>query len=566
MIRVDSFQAKPTIRIHALPAPGNRSPQRNGCKEAAGNQHNGKEARVMRDAPVPSNSAASSPKGNLSSGLRDLFPQATFQRCHDIPLGRCSIDWSECRKGDLFLAIETPENDGHNDVNRAIARGAQGIITERLLPVSVPQCVVTDSRIAWARICHAHAGNPAQHVDTTLVAGSDGKSTTAHLLNSILNEPVQPDNCQQPGLCPLSAIGNAHGECGWTPPALSAWLGEQLAGGKKSLIIEASESDLLGRTMEGCHYNSVILTNIRTRMAQRQRGFLKAIDYLAPGGTMVVNADDPVTGSRLSEIDAPVMTVGIREDADVAAKILESDARGQIFSITAGDTSAVIQSSVPGAAFVYNSLLAVAAGLLKGISLETIAGRLQGCKGLPGRMEVIDCTQPFTVLVDQADTPWRLGATLNMLRHNIQGRIIVVFSAPEIADATLAAEFGRVAEKGSFLPVITRPRVGLPVDHERCHQVMDGFRRKVRARSIPDRMAAIEWALSQAQEGDAVLIAGSGDRSICSLGDNRWQLCDAEVCQAWLWENARQPAPVPDPSLDSPRIYRIEDFRDARPF
>ncbi len=518
----------------------------------------------MFDAPERSSPSAGLPE--RKRGLRDIFPNATFQRCGDIPLGPCSVHWSDCRRGDLFLAIETEDNDGHDDVNRAIARGARAIVTERLLPVTVPQCVVADSRIAWGEICHALAGDPSRSLDTILLAGSDGKSTTAHLLNSILGEGQAHTSPNEPRCANRDDISGRSNKACWTPARLSLWLADRASSGCRTAVVEAQESDLTNRALEGCRFNTAILTNIRTRIKQRQRGFMKAVDHLAPGGTLVLNADDPVTGSILDSIDVPVVTTGIREDANVVGKLLESSSIGQILSITAGDESVIIESVVPGAGYAYNLLLAVAAGWVHGIPLATIAKRIRGSKNLAGRMQVIEGSQPFTVLVDQADTPWRLAATLNMLKHHVRGRIIAVFSAPENANATVAAEFGRVAEKGSNLPVITRAQVGLSVDFERCHQVLDGFRRTVRAQSIPDRIAAIEWALSQAREGDAVLIAGSGDRSICGLADNRWQLCDAEVCQAWLWENARQPDPVAKPSFVSPRIYHIEDYRDEGHF
>ena len=98
------------------------------------------------------------------------------------------------------------------------------------------------------------------------------------------------------------------------------------------------------------------------------------------------------------------------------------------------------------------------------------------------------------------------------------------------------------------------------MDYESDHQVLDGFDRPAKAHLIPDRITAIEWALAQANPEDTVLVAGMGDRSICSLGDDRWQLTDLDVCRAWLYGNNSLRQTVVNPPT-SPPIFRIDDYR-----
>jgi UDP-N-acetylmuramoyl-L-alanyl-D-glutamate--2,6-diaminopimelate ligase len=163
-------------------------------------------------------------------------------------------------------------------------------------------------------------------------------------------------------------------------------------------------------------------------------------------------------------------------------------------------------------------------------------------------------------VIDQGGTAYRLGAALNMLRRHITGRIYCVFSPPENCTPDVAGQFGRVAERGCDIAVITRPEVAPQLNFETDHQVLDGFRRPAGAHLIPDRITAIEWALSQAGPGDAVLIAGRGERSICSLAEDRWQLTDDDVCQAWLYGDSSVNQTIVNPVVN-PRIFRIDDYR-----
>jgi UDP-N-acetylmuramoyl-L-alanyl-D-glutamate--2,6-diaminopimelate ligase len=493
--------------------------------------------------------------------LRKILPSARFHNAPDLTVKSCSGLWSDCQPDDLFIALVGAENDGHDDVNRALARGARAILTERLLPVPAPQCVVDDSRIAYGQISHALAGHPVRRINAMAIAGSDGKSTTAHLIQDVFAAAgrggkvgeTPPGSPRQPGAGPAPNPA-------WTAPSLATWLASQVLAGEQTALVEVGERDLREHTLAGCPFSTAVLTNIRSRFSREQATYLRILEHLSATGTVVANADDPVSGAMLEKIDRPLLTVGIREQANVQGKILESFAGEQTFMISAGHESVVVRVAVPGAAYVYNCLQAAATGLLHDIDLATIARALERCQPLPGRMEAIRCGQDFSVLVDQADTPWRLGAALNMLSHHVTGRIFCVFSPDERATPQLAREFGRTAECGCHVPVITRCRLGETIDYERGHQVLDGFRRPARAHYIPDRMTAIEWALSQAGAGDAVLVAGCGGRPICSLGDDRWQLRDSDVCKAWLWGDGSVRQTVIPPFVN-PRIFKIDDYR-----
>ena len=117
--------------------------------------------------------------------LRETLPKARFLACRDVLANSCSADWRACRAGDVFVALTTADDDGHEHIAEAIERGAVAVVAERLLPVEVPQILVRDSRVALARVCQALAGNPSRELRTIGITGSAGKTVTALLVAAI---------------------------------------------------------------------------------------------------------------------------------------------------------------------------------------------------------------------------------------------------------------------------------------------------------------------------------------------------------------------------------------------
>ena len=508
---------------------------------------------------------------NSGIKLRDILPQAEFLNAPNLTVRSCAGKLQECQQEDLFVALVDADNDGHEDALQAIRKGATAVVTERLLPVSVPQCIVSDSRIAYGKICQALAGQPSRRIKTVAVGGTDGKTTTAHLITSILEEANKSTGLHSSIQAGSKNLANC--EDGVTPPALAHMLAEMVMRDREFAVLETNSMQLAEHQFAGVQLAVAASINLRgnhfgfhNSLKNYRRAQFRLLEYLKPSGVAVMNADDPGVYFMLDKIDHPTLTVGIKKEADIRGKIVESNLYETTFTIRAGDETAMVRTSIPGTHHVYNCLIAAATALLQGIDLPTIARGLEKVKSLPGRMNHVRCGQPFPVLIEEAASPYRLGVALHTLRKQVPGKVFCIFNAPIDADPDTASRFGRIAERSCDVPFITRPTtknsqsLGEQTDYEPIHQILDGFSNPAKAHIMPDRIAAIELALKQAKAGDAILIAGRGNQPIAQLADGRWQLTDMEVCQSWLYGDSVPGESIPTEASPA-AIFPIENYR-----
>jgi UDP-N-acetylmuramoyl-L-alanyl-D-glutamate--2,6-diaminopimelate ligase len=489
-------------------------------------------------------------KTHLRSGgvsLREALPRARFLTDVDVVAGSCSSDWRTCRAGDAFFALTTADDDGHEHAAEAIARGAVAVVAERLLPVKVPQVLVRDSRAAFARTCQALAGNPSRELRTIGVTGTSGKTVIAILVAAI---------CEAAGEAAgvMSSIGNSDSvtqrlAAQGTPTAaeFAAWLGRMRTAGCESAVLELSSQALAERRTSGLALDAAILSNIQSDHLDEhntprayQQIKRRIFKLLKPGGLAIVNADDHRCRNLLGKIKAPCLTYALHAEADVSASVLERCVSEQTFLLSAGDETAPVRTRMIGDHHVSNCLAAACVGLAAGFDLATIVRGLEAVERVPGRLERLECGQPFGVFVDAAQTPETLTLAIKTMRQVTRGRTIVVFGPREGTDAARRAMLGRVLERGAHLPIITSDEPQQAESLEVAHQVLDGFNRPGKAHVVPNRVAAIRFALSQAQPGDCVLIAGRGDRVSPIAGGTKHSHEDREVACEFLYGRGEQ--------------------------
>jgi UDP-N-acetylmuramoyl-L-alanyl-D-glutamate--2,6-diaminopimelate ligase len=473
--------------------------------------------------------------------LRQVLPRGKFLGSSDIRVRSCCSDSRIVRPGDLFVALVGGNSDGHEFAQQAVAQGATAVLAERLLPVPVPTCLVPDSRMALGHICQHLAGQPTRQMNVVGVSGSHGKTTTSVLISSVLKAAQQRVGTTNTVAYDDSFESSAARRTTPTAPELASWMARMVANGCQSAVIEVSSGALAARHLAGVELDAAVLTNIRRGQSGKHGSLLnyrrakeRLFEHLKPDGLAVLNADDPASQYLLSRVEQPMITIGMRAEAELTATLVERFPGEQTFLLHAGNETIPVRTRIIGDQHIYNCLAATAIGLVMGIDLPTIVRGLEQVAHVAGHLERVECGQPFGVYVDCAQTPDALAVALQTLRQVTPGRVFCVYGAKADGDRANRPLMGRVVERAADREVITcdNPEHEQPL--QIAHDILDGYRRPGRPHILPDREAAIGWALSQARTGDSVLIAGKGHESFQRIGSRCLSFNDGDVARTWL--------------------------------
>ena len=454
-----------------------------------------------------------------------------------------AYDARRVSRGTLFACVPGARVDGHDFAPDAVARGAVALLVERVLDLPVPQLVVEDVRPAMALAADAFFGAPTRELAVAGVTGTNGKTTTAFLLHSILEAAGR-----RPGM-----IGTVESRVGGevrpvvhtTPEAidLQRTFREMLEAGDRSCALEASSHGSAFRRLLGVRFAVLVFTNLsqdhldlhgtlEEYFDAKRRLFVEPdLDGRRPPA--VVNVGDE-HGRRLKEelrgFGETPCTFAFDDAADVRAEELELSARGSRF-VAAG---ARIDTRLRGRFNVENVLGAVAAARVLELPTEAIEGGVAAVAGVPGRLEAVDDGQPFTVLVDYAHTPEALENVLREARTLTDGRAICVFGCGGDRDRTKRPLMGAAASALADRVFVTsdNPRSEDPLAI--IADVIAGAGETAAVEVEPDRALAIERALELADEGDVVLIAGKGHEQGQELGGRTLPFDDREVARRVL--------------------------------
>jgi UDP-N-acetylmuramoyl-L-alanyl-D-glutamate--2,6-diaminopimelate ligase len=449
------------------------------------------------------------------------------------------------RPGDLFIALKGVVHDGHDFASEAIARGCAAILAQRPIPeTGAPVCYVADTREAYARLCQAIAGHPSRQMKVIGVTGTNGKTTTTYLTAAVLAA-----GGHHAGI--LGTLGCFDGseflESTMTtpPPAeLAARLARMVRNGCSHAVMEVSSHALDQSRVAGISFDAACVTNVRRdhldyhgSIQDYRLAKSKLLRHLDPEGFVVLNADDPTSVGYLSRIDGPVLTVGMRSAAEITATLVERFVSEQTFLLTAGSETMPVRTQMIGTHHVYNCLTAAAVGLAYGIDLAAVVRGLEAVEHLPGRLERIECGQPFGVFVDFAHTPDALAGSLQTLREVTQGRLICVFGAGGDRDRQKRPLMARAVEAEADVVVITNDNPRTEEPEAILYDIFAGFEHPGEVEMIADRAQAIVYALAEARPGDCVLIAGKGHETYQIIGQERIPFDDREVARQWLYQH-----------------------------
>jgi len=495
-----------------------------------------------------------------------LAPRAALSRlaacCHGVLEGGATTeiagvthDSRLVRPGWLFVAVPGARRDGREFTADAVAAGAAAIACR--LPrregeaAGLPWLQVEDARRALADLAYEFWGHPDREIALLGVTGTNGKTSTAWLLEAILAEAGRPAALLGTLLYRFGGDEEAASHTTPEAPVLGRWLHAAARGGAWGAVMEVSSHGLALDRVRGLRFRAALFTNLDREhldfhgdmdsyFRAKSRLFLEG---LAPDGTAVCNADDP-RGEEMAGLCAgTVVRFGRAASADLRIARLETGMEGLRMDLE-GMASLAVTSPLVSEVNAYNIAAAAAAALALGVEPGAVARAAAGFDGVPGRMESVREGQPFAVVVDYAHTGRAMEALLRGVRGTGAGRIITVFGCGGDRDPDKRPVLGETAARHSDLVVLTddNPRGEDPAAI--IEQVLEGARR-VEGREVRverDRGRALRLAVSLARPGDAVVAAGKGAERYQQYGDEKLPWSDVETLRAAL-RGRREEAP-----------------------
>jgi UDP-N-acetylmuramoyl-L-alanyl-D-glutamate--2,6-diaminopimelate ligase len=456
--------------------------------------------------------------------------------------------------GAVFVAMRGEASDGNRFIDQAIAAGAVAVVTDSAAELPRPGsgwAQVVNGRRALARLSANFYKRPAERMANTGITGTNGKSTTAFLIESILHAAGRKTALV--GTIEYHVAGKILPAPHTTPEALelNRLLSEGLGLGVTEAVMEVSSHALEQQRVFGIPFDVAVFTNL-TRDHLDYHGtmeqYFRAKQALFDGcGTeppraAVVNLDDEY-GRQLFKLckkrSALVLAYGLSA-GEFYAESVEMTPRGTRFQMVTPTGKIAMWSPLIGYVNVYNVLAASAAGYARDCSEEAIAKGVYDLSSVPGRFERVDCGQPFTVVVDYAHTDDALRnltalARDFVVRAGLKGRVITLFGCGGDRDRAKRPLMGEAAGKASDFVVLTsdNPRSEDPLAI--INDAVVGLQKSGARYSMePDRRKAIGFALQQAKPGDIVLLAGKGHEKVQVTKEGAIPFDDVQVAREQL--------------------------------
>jgi UDP-N-acetylmuramoyl-L-alanyl-D-glutamate--2,6-diaminopimelate ligase len=504
------------------------------------------EKNVWGKGPVPV-------QGEMK--LSELFSGAeiaSISARSDADISAIVYDSRKAAADSIFFALKGEKEDGSQYIPDALNRGAVAIASEQ------PRDLIAPPNIAWIqmqpgaqrRVLAIASANfyrhPAKALRLAGVTGTNGKTTTTHLVESVLRAAGIKTGLI--GTISYRTPRSVRPALNTTPESLDLqqMLAEIRDAGGSAAVMEASSHALAMDRLWGCKFAAAVFTNL-TRdhldyhktleeyFAAKRRLF-EGTGAGAPD-VAVLNSDDPYA-ERLAGLAARTLTYGLKNGAEITTKKYPLAFTGLEFTAQTPAGKIEIQSRLVGKINVYNILAAIGAGIALEIPNEAIARGIQGLDSVPGRFQRIDLGQPFLVIVDYAHTDDALRNLISTARElNPSGRVITLFGAGGDRDRTKRPLMGEAAGTLSDFVVLTsdNPRSEDPL--RIINDVLVGLQKTKAKYSVePERRRAIGMALDEARPGDIVLLAGKGHETYQVLREGAIDFDDREVARRALEE------------------------------
>jgi UDP-N-acetylmuramoyl-L-alanyl-D-glutamate--2,6-diaminopimelate ligase len=465
-------------------------------------------------------------------------PGATLQGDGDVEVTGIAYDSRRVKPGDLFVAVSGLHEDGHAFAADSVAKGAVAVALERPgpMPGGTPVLLLPSTRVGLAEIAAEFYGRPSRRLKVAGITGTDGKTTTTHMAEHVLQASGIQAGAMSTVAFTVSGneTDNLSGQTTTEAPQVQAWLQRMVEAGVECAVIETTSHALVQERVRACDFDVAAFTNVGHDHLDYHASWddylaakARLIDLTAAATdkgiekTAVLNRDDPSYEKLSRRPISRRWSYGLTTAADLHPLDLTVSGSGSHFRLVTPIGETDVTLIVPARFNIYNALCAAGVCLALGVPLDAIGRGLAGFEGVRGRLEPVDLGQDFRVFIDFAHSSGALASALAELRPFTPGRLIAVFGATARSDHDRPG-MGRAAAEFADFFIITTDDPLSEDPTEIAREVQSGAVGKAPGHDfevVIDRRAAIRRAVEIAKPGDCVLLAGKGhERSMQTAG------------------------------------------------
>ena len=453
-----------------------------------------------------------------------------------------SYDSRHTRPGDLFIALEGYETDGHKYIPMAREKGAACVLCQKTPQDGGPWVRTGDSRGALAQAGRNWFGDPAGEMTMVGVTGTNGKTTTTYLLKDVLEKAAGAK---------VGLIGTNQNMVGdevlhterTTPESfeLQALFRRMADAGCTHVVMEVSSHALCLQRVAGIRFAAGLFTNL----SQDHLDFHGSMeDYCDAKALLfrqcekgVYNADDPWADRVTRGAPCPLSSFG-EKAGELRAENIRLAVDGVDFDACRDGETVPVRVNIPGGFTVYNALGVMAAARELGVPLADSARVLRQSAGVKGRVEVVPVPGEYTVLIDYAVTPDAIENVLATVRDFAKGRVVILFGCGGDRDRGKRPKMGRIAARLADFVIVTSDNPRTEVPGEIIREILPGLEgTETPYVVVEDRVEAIRYALDHARKDDVIILAGKGHETYQIVGHEKRHLDEREVVAAYIAEH-----------------------------
>lgn len=477
----------------------------------------------------------------LVQGIKLDPAEGNIRNC---PVESICCDSRKAKKNSLFVALKGKTQNGNLYIADAVAKGATIVASDTLehqkafpevqfLKVERPSQFMRE-------LSQKFYGYPSKDINVVGITGTNGKTTIAYLIESILHEAEK--SC--------GVIGTVNYRIGerlipaqnTTPGFLDnqKLLNDLVNDGVEYCIMEVSSHALDQNRVDMIDYRTAVFTNLTSDHLDyhltRQNYFeakAKLFSGLNSESLSVINADDEYGRKLFARTSSRILTYGVKRRADIMAQDIELDMSGTKFKLISPEGETVIRTNLVGDYNIYNILAAAGVCLNEGVNLDRIRKGIEYLTNVPGRLERVDCQQDFAVIIDYAHTQDALLNVLTSIRKTTSSKIILVFGCGGDRDRTKRPAMGSVASHLADFSFITSDNPRSEEPRAIIDEIIEGYEGE-HYTVVVDREKAIGQALKMARKGDVVLIAGKGHEDYQIFKDRTIKFNERKIIQQFL--------------------------------